>query len=378
MQGKGMVKIVFRTFLKTMGIILLLLAVGVGSYFLTMLFYKTTEREERSTKYEHVINVSVGSESSNLIYSVEKDTRLVRAIVLELFDKETGNLDYVTIPNKTQISLSNQKYQEYMEVSTQIPQIVTLRDINEYFTGDVAYEYGILLLQEELNVDIGYFTALDSQEFNKRFEKKEGAFTPREEYLDTVSQNKDESAMKDFIEKEWNMLISDITLSQKQQYASGLIKVDRKYIYAHRAYAEEIKGKATLDGAKTKKMIDQIWDTGKRKEKQKSVDGTAAPTDLEKLKSRSIQITNGSRINGLAAAFKEKFEKEGLYVMGVGDFSGEIQKKTVIYTRKKRWGRYLKPFFNAPLIKEAKDLTNGADIEIVLGTDDKQTGDEQE
>lgn len=378
MQGKGMVKIVFRTFLKTMGIILLLLAVGVGSYFLTMLFYKTTEREERSTKYEHVINVSVGSESSNLIYSVEKDTKLVRAIVLELFDKETGNLDYVTIPNKTQISLSNQKYQEYMEVSTQIPQIVTLRDINEYFTGDVAYEYGILLLQEELNVDIGYFTALDSQEFNKRFEKKEGAFTPREEYLDTVSQNKDESAMKDFIEKEWNMLISDITLSQKQQYASGLIKVDRKYIYAHRAYAEEIKGKATLDGAKTKKMIDQIWDTGKRKEKQKSVDGTAAPTDLDKLKSRSIQITNGSRINGLAAAFKEKFEKEGLYVMGVGDFSGEIQKKTVIYTRKKRWGRYLKPFFNAPLIKEAKDLTNGADIEIVLGTDDKQTGDEQE
>lgn len=378
MQGKGMAKIVFRTFLKTMGIIVLLLAVGVASYFLTMLFYKTTEREERSTQYEHVIDVSVGSESSNLIYSVEEDTRQVKAVVLELFDKETGNIDYVTIPNKTQISLSNQKYQEYMEVSSQIPQIVTLRDINEYFTGDVAYEYGILLLQEELNVDIGYFTAMDSEEFNKRFEKKEGAFIPREEYLDTVSQYKDESAMKDFIEKEWDVLISDITLSQKQQYASGLIKVRRAYIYAHRAYAEEIKGKATLDGAKTKKMIDKIWESGERNEKQKSVDGTAAPTDLDKLKSRSIQITNGSRINGLAAAFKEKFEKEGLYVMGVGDFSGEIQKKTVIYARKKRWGRYLRSFFKDPVIKEAQDLTNAADIEIVLGTDDKQTGDKQE
>lgn len=378
MQGKGMAKIIFRTFLKTMGIIVLLLAVGVASYLLTMLFYKTTEREERSTQYEHVIDVSVGSESSNLIYSVEKDTKLVKAVVLELFDKETGNMDYVTIPNKTQITLSNQKYQEYMEVSDQVPQIVTLRDINEYFTGDVAYEYGILLLQEELNVDIGYFTALDSEEFNKRFEKKEGAFTPREEYLDTVSQYKDESAMKDFIEKEWDVLISDITLSQKQQYASGLIKVERDYIYAHRAYAEEIKGKATLDGAKTKKMIDRIWESGERKEKQKSVDGTAAPTNLDKLKSRSIQITNGSRINGLAAAFKEKFEKEGLYVMGVGDFSGEIQKKTVIYTRKKRWGRYLKPFFKDPVIKEAQDLTNAADIEIVLGTEDKQTDEKEE
>lgn len=371
MQSKSMLKIVLKTFLKAMGIIVLLLAVGVASYFLTILFYKTTERIERSTQYEHVIDIDVGSESSNLIYSVEEDTKQIRAVVLELFDKETGNLDYVTIPNKTQISLSPKKYQEYMEISSQVPQIVTLRDINEYFTGDVAYEYGILLLQEELNVEIGYFTAMDSEEFNKRFDKKDGAFIPSEEYLDTVSGYKDEDAMKDFIEKEWDILISDITLSQKQQYASGLIKVNRDFIYAHRAYAEEIKGKATLDAAKTKKMIDQIWENEARKQEQKKVDGTAALTGIDKLKSRSIQITNGSKINGLAASFQEKLEADGLYVMGVGDFSGEIQKKTIIYARKKRWGRYLKPYFKNPVVQEAQALTNGADIEIVLGTDDK-------
>lgn len=374
MQSKSMFKIVLQTFFKAMGIIVLLLAVGVASYFLTVLFYKTTERVERSTQYEHVIDIDVGSESSNLIYSVDEDTKQVKAIVLELFDKETGNLDYVTIPNKTQISLSAKKYQEYMEKSSQIPQIVTLRDINEYFTGDVAYEYGILLLQEELNVEIGYFTAMDSEEFNKRFDKKDGAFIPSEEYLDTVSGYKDEDAMKDFIEKEWDILISDITLSQKQQYASGLIKVNRDFIYAHRAYAEEIKGKATLDAAKTKKMIDQIWESEARTKEQKKVDGTAALTGIDKLKSRSIQITNGSKINGLAASFKEKLEADGLYVMGVGDFNGEIQTQTIIYARKKRWGRYLKPYFKNPVVQEAQALTNGADIEIVLGTDDKPQG----
>lgn len=365
-----MLKIVLKTFLKTIGVIALLIGVGVASYFLTMLFYKTTEREERSSKYEHVIDVSVGSESSNLIYSVDQDTKQVKAVVLELFDKETGNLDYITIPNKTQISLSTEKYNEYMEISSQIPQIVTLRDINEYFTGDVAYEYGILLLQEELNVEIGYFTAMDSTEFNKRFDKVDGAFKPSDEYLDVVAQNKDEGAMKDFIEKEWDYVISDITLSQKQQYADGFIKVNRDYIYAHRAYAEEIKGKATLDGAKTKKMIDKIWESESRTEKQKSIDGTAAMTGIEKLKSRSIQITNGSKITGLAASFKTKLEADGLYVMGVGDFSGEIQKQTVIYARKKRWGKYLKPYFKNPVVKEAPALTNGADVEVVLGTDD--------
>lgn len=366
-----MLKIVGKTFLKTMGIIVLLLAVGVASYFLTMLFYKTTERVERSSQYDHVIDISVGSESSNLIYSVEKDTKLVRAVVLELFDKETGNLDYVTIPNKTQIALSSAKYQEYLQVSSQIPQIVTLRDINEYFSGDVAYEYGILFLQEELKVEIGYFTAMDSEEFNKRFEKKEGAFTLRGEYLDTVEQNKDEDAMRAFVEKEWDILASDITLSQKLQYVPGFLNVNRDMIYAHRAYAEEIKGKATLDGEKTKKMIDQIWESEKRTKKQENVDGTAAPTKLDKLKSRGIQITNGSKINGLAAAYKEKMEAQGLYVMGVGDFSGEIQKKTIIYTRRRKWGRYIKSFFKNPEIREQNDLTNGADIEIVLGTEDK-------
>lgn len=366
-----MFKIVLRTFLKTIGIIALLIGVGVASYFLTMLFFKTTERVERSTQYNHVIEVNVGSESSNLIYSVEEDTKKVRAVVLELFDEETGNLDYITIPNKTQIALSPAKYNEYLEVSSQIPQIVTMRDINEYFTGDVAYEYGILLLQEELNVEIGYFTALNSEEFNKRFEKKEGAYTPRQEYLDTVSQNKDEGAMKDFIEKEWDYIISDITLAQKQQYADSLVKVNRDYIYAHRAYAEEIKGKATLDVKKTEKMINDIWEAEAHTTKQEKVDGTAAKTDIQKLESRSIQITNGSRIGGLAAAYKTKLEAEGLYVMGVGNYSGDVQKQTVIYARKRRWARYLKSFFKDPVIQEASNLTNGADIEIVLGTNDK-------
>ena len=91
---------------------------------------------------------------------------------------------------------------------------------------------------------------------------------------------------------------------------------------------------------------------------------------MDKLKSRSIQITNGSKINGLAAAYKEKLEKDGLYVMGVGDFTGEVQKTTTIYVRRRKWGRYLKDYFKNPTIQEADALTNGADIEIVLGTED--------
>lgn len=363
-----MFKIVMRTFLKTMGVILLLLGVGIGSYFLTMLYLRTTERDERSKKYEHVIDINVGTESSNLIYSVDTKSKKVKAIVLELFDKETGNLDYITFPVNTQISLSKAKYEEYLKINSQIPQIVTLGDINQYFSGDVAYEYGILLLQEELKADIGYFTAMDSVEFNKRFDNKDGIYKPSQEYLEAAAQNKDEASMKKFIEKEWDSVVSDITLSQKQTYAAGFLKVKLKCIRAHKAYAEELKEKATLDGEKTKKMINRIWESRERTEK---ADESDAKNGIEKIKSKGIQITNGSNINGLAASFKGRLEADGLRVLGVGDFSGTQQTKTVIYAKKKEWADCLKPYFRKPSVQESQTLTNGADIEVILGTDEK-------
>lgn len=370
MQKKGMFQIFLKTFFKALGIIVMLLAIGIASYFLTMLFHKTTERVERSTKYKHVIDVNPSSESSNLIYSVNPDTKEVKAVVLELFDKETGNLDYITIPNKTQIELSSQEYQTYLEASELLPQIVTLKDINEYFAGDVAYEYGILFLQSELDVEIGYFTAMETTEFNKRFVKKDNAFVPRDEYLDTVAENKDVKAMEEFIENEWDVIISDITLSQKKQYAEAFLKVNREYIYAHRAYAEEIKGKATLDAKQTTQLIQKIWESEPRTQSQKGVGGAGTSSALQKIKGKTIQITNGSRINGLAASFQTKFTEDGLTVLGVGDYGGEIQQETVIYAKKKSWAKCLKGYFNKPRVEQAPALTNGADIEVVLGLDD--------
>ena len=78
----------------------------------------------------------------------------------------------------------------------------------------------------------------------------------------------------------------------------------------------------------------------------------------------------GFRHNEQSVRIVEKLEKDGLYVMGVGDFTGEVQKTTTIYVRRKKWGRYLKDYFKNPTIQEADALTNGADVEIVLGTED--------
>lgn len=369
MNKKSVARIILRTFFKTIGIIVILIGVGVLSYYLTMLYYNQTTRIERSTQYTHVIKVNTGNESSNLIYSFDKKTKKIDAMVLELFDETTKNLVYITIPANTQISISGDTYTELMKVSQQIPQLATMSEINTYFSGDVAYEYGIMILQEEFKADIGYFTALPSDLFHKYFEKKSGKKTiyqPGKTLLDNAAKCTSKGDMDDFIESMWNEFISDITLSQKQHYSSALTQVKREYIRTFSAYGENSENVFLLNKRKNKKLVNSIWESNAYTSPQKKSGSSKGVSST----GRAIRILNGSNINGLAAAYKEKLLAEGLNVVYVGNYRGAEQTQTKIFAKKKSWGKELLKYFKDAVIETSDSLTDGADIEIVLGKQD--------
>lgn len=374
--------IIVRTFLKSIGIILLFLIVGMLSYYLTMLYYNQTDRVERSTQYTHVISVNTGNESANLIYGYDKEKQKIKAMVLELFDKTTKNLHYLTIPADTQVTISSSVYSEMLKVNQSIPQVVQIADIPQYFSGDVAYEYGIMILQEELGADIGYFTMLSSEKFDEYFEKlnrKAVTYYPSKALLDQAEKCSDAGDMEDLMEEKWDEVVSDITLDQKQNYASALVQVTRDYIRGYRAYGSRSGGVFTLNTRKNRRLINSIWEqesytsaqsglllAGETASKNNADDGGM----IANIGNRSIQITNGSGINGLAAAYRQKLEADGCQVLGVGNYMGGIQTRTTIYAGKKKWAKAVAGYFKDPVLCVAGSLTNNADIEIVLGTED--------
>ncbi len=372
MKKKSVAGIIVINFFKTIGIILLLVAVGVLSYYLTMLYFDQTARTERSTTYKHVITVNTGNESSNLIYSYDTKTKKIKAMVLELFDSVSGNMNYITIPVDTQITISANTYADLMEVSQKLPQLCRMSDINDYFKGDVAYEYGILILQEELKADIGYFTAISSDQFNSLFEnagsKSKPKYKPAKALLDRAAACSSAGDLEDLMEEMWDDLITDVTLSQKQGYADALTRVQQDKIRLYRAYGTKNGDVYTLNSDKNKKLINRIWEsetyTGSQNGSKKTANDPAAPAS-----GRMIQITNGSGIDGLAAAYRTKLEADSLQIKGLGNYTGQKQTKTIIYAKKKKWGQELKKYFPSASVVERADLTNGADVEVLLGTD---------
>lgn len=374
MKKKSVAGIIFINFFKTLGIIVLLVGVGVLSYYLTMLYYKQTARTERSSTYTHVITVNTGNESSNLIYSYDKKTKKIKAMVLELFDKNTKNLTYVTIPVNSQVAISQTTYSEFLEASKNAPQLATLSDMNDYFSGDVAYEYGIRVLQEAMNVDIGYFTALPSDKFDAYFQKKseeEPLYMPTKTLLDQAEKCTSEGDMEDFIEEKWDELISDATLSQKQKYAESLLGVNREFIHVHGLYGDSNGQSFTINGKKSAKLVNNIWELDAYTSPQTIIKGSlCSSSGSASSASCKIQVTNGTGINGLASSYMQKLQGAGYNVIGVGNYVGTKQTTTTIYVKKKKWGKDLLQYFKNATIKVSSDLTNNADIEIILGTED--------
>lgn len=355
---------------KFFGSILIFILVGYLSYRLSLFFFQETGGVERSTQYQHVMEINTGNESSNLIYSYDEKTQEIKAMVLELFDMGTKNMTYITIPVNTAVTLSDKTFQEYRKINPNIPRSFCMKDLNKYFDGDVAYEYGILILQEDLPVDIGYFTAFTSTEFDKLFERKVKStelYQPTKELLDEADKCTDKSDMNSFIEDKWDILISNITLSMKQHYSEALTNVNRDRIYLYKAYGTKDGDVYQLKRKKNRRLVNKIWEAVAYMTPQTQ---TQVDADSHSAAGRTIHVTNSTTINGLAARYMEKLKADGLQVIGTGNYGGEQQTSTIIYANNTKWAEDLKQYFKNPTVKQGDNLQGNAEIEIILGTED--------
>lgn len=386
-KKKNVGKIFLAGFLKSLLVIALLFLTGFVSYKVS-LFYFNEKGVEGDSKASMVIrelygSVEVEDISKNLIYSVDKDTGKIKGLVLEVFNTNTGNMDYITIPAATEITISNELYGKLAKAGCEAPQIIKMSAIHKYFSEDTMYEYGELIINDLLGIDISYYTVMEPQEFKKIFEQTEyteavqaegtarvqtaGLWILKDRWIGQwKAVEKEEKAVRDYIEAVSESWESNLSLRSRKKYAADYLKweIDHTHFYILPGIKEEKKYVALPEKAKA--LLEQIMENGAYTGPQeKQTVGLAG----EDSKNCTIQILNGSQINGLAAKYKEKLEFLGYSVESVGNYTGPLQTQSRILVREEASGADLLLYLENAELTASAALPEGIDIQIILGTD---------
>lgn len=419
-KKKSVMKLFLMSLLKSLLCIVVILGVGFISYKIsyTILSKDGGSVDTDSDSLEDIINDATTDEiSKNLIY-VSDDKNKVTNVMLEICNTKTYNMDYVTIPVKTNYTIPSVMYRKLCQVNQEIPQVIRLADLKQYFEDESdAYGYGVLIFEKMLGTDISYYTAINQETYDNHYAKQKvkvvfktksslnntpgpDGTTPSSETTLTTKMkisvlseayqrqltdlNHDQTKIADYIKDQYERVHSNLTIYNKIGYLEAYEKMDvMKFHYwgIPGVYTDKI---FEIDSKAAKKALKNLVDNTLTYEEAQDLtqanmlsadegDNTSNSAEKKKdiisSKGLKIYVLNGSQIAGLAASTKTKLEAAGFTVPKVGNYTAETLTTTRIKVSKKGQGEDLKELFNNPEIVVG-GVTEGYDIEIILGTVD--------
>ncbi len=353
--------------------LIVLILLGVTSYKATMAYYDSTggPKDERLTEIMNDYfgdSELVGQVSKNLIISQNKNGE-IKHIVLGVFNTITGNLDYVTIPKDTQFTISNKLYQSLCNAGSDAPQIIKLEDAGKHFAKAALYGYMVILLEDMLGMDIGYYTVISEERFDEVFSEistMEGQkiYTISQSFLNETSSITDEEGLKAFLQEEAKEYKSSLSLQGKYWYVPEYMNITKECIYAHGLYGKQKTGYFEVDTEASKLLLADIEENPMP---YVEVQESMAETAVTSSKGYSIEILNGSGITGLAALYENELKADGYTVTHIGNYTlGKLTESRII-VKEYGIGKDLLGYVGKGSV-ETGELPEGIDIQILLGT----------
>lgn len=409
---KNAVKFFFKSLLKSILVIMSILAVGFISYKVSY-EYLSRQLEEgkldvQEKKLESILDQAKTDEiSKNLIYVIN-DKQKITHMMLEICNTNTNNMDYITIPVNTDYTIPAKMYQKLCVVDEEIPQIVRLSMLRKYFADmkdSEAYGYAELIMEKLLKTDISYFTVITEDIYELHYQEQkmttqytkvqdssvqtaspDGSSKPQN-YSASVTMKVtvlsdsftnqlndlagDESKIMAYIKDQYGQdgVQSNLTVYNKIGYIEAYMKMDSS-LYHYWGLPGEYNGKLfradTLSASKFIKKLESVTETyTEPQSEEKAVPVKKQVSSVGK----KIIILNGSKIAGLAALKQKELVDAGFTVPKVGDYTQEVLTRTRIIVSKKKMGADLTAYFKNPELVVG-ETQNGYDIEIILGTVD--------
>lgn len=411
MKKNNVVKVFFISLLKSILFIIILLVTGFASYKISYTILSDNGGNIGTSKgdiADIIEDAQTDEVSRNLIYVCNGD-RIIN-LMLEICNTKTNNMDYVTIPVRTEYTIPTTMYQKLCTVNQEIPQIIRIGRIKTYFANnDDAFGYGELIIEKMLGIKISYYTVLDQETYKSHYAKKrvrvrfkpeEGTVTatpgpdgtvPEVQYIRVPQRilvasstytnqlkdiNGDQEKIAEYIKEQYERVESNLTVYNKIGYIECYEKMNVDYFH-YWGIPGIYNGKVfSVDTKAAKSFLNKLADnTASYTEPQEDSSVSAVSRNKNKnnkvksSKGLNIIVLNGSKINGLASATQTKLNAGGFSVNQIGDYTDETLTHTRIIVKENGIGNDLAGYFTDPEIVTG-DVQEGFDIEIILGTAD--------
>jgi hypothetical protein len=210
-----------------------LFGVGILSYKAVMHFFHIPEVQPMVslgsvTGQKDITTATIDDISKNLIFCVDDKNGDISKLILEIFNCADHKLYYITIPARTQFTMSDILYRELVLVDPAIPQVIKLSGIKNYFPKDKVYEYGVLLLEDLLDMKLSYYTVMPESVYNSVFitdtsETSKEIFSG--EYKEFLKKLTTEKQVTDYLEELYDTIDSNLSVTDKQKYVESYLEL---------------------------------------------------------------------------------------------------------------------------------------------------------
>ncbi len=240
MSGRRLVRKTVRTLFKTFFWMVIFIAVGVISYKTTLAYYRSTgEYTSASAKeVESIVQATTDTIAVNAIFAVDGDDGLVSQLLLEIFHSDTGDIAFVSIPVKSQYGMSKELYEKISKENINVPQIFAWENLPGYFSQTTAYQYGCMILEECLNVNISFYTLMPEDVFVEYFEQTKAistvdgviGYTLNNELRKKIQGGVTSLSMEAELATYYTKVQSNLSLTRRNAYLSAYQNADYEHI----------------------------------------------------------------------------------------------------------------------------------------------------
>ena len=360
------------------------------------------------------------------ILGVDEDGYRTDVTMIAFFNKETKNIDLISVPRDTMIKLPDSIYSDIQSRRNDVDQIIKINEVPAYAEPSVRNETSVEVLESALGIDVDYYVSLNLEGFKSIVDlvgpieveipfdmvysdplqnlyinltagvqeingaQAEGLIRYRKGYatgdLGRIDMQHEfmKAFMSELLSVENKMNIVNIASTALLYVKTDFVDAVDYVNYIDDIYLENIRihtlpGEADntsrsfyiYDYEVTQNLLNEILSDDQSADD--SIEVEDLKEDLIDVKTLSISVQNGTNITGFAARTKEYLEEQGYVVSEVTNYEGEDVplQNTKLLVPSEMVGLELEEFFKNPEVQiDQSLLEQDMQVIILLGESD--------